>query len=171
MGCFETFETLPLLRDRPSDLFHFGRLIHNMQSFVVIPGHRASEVNLSDGLQCQRESLQIKGFYGDEIIHLAERRYSAVLNFLPLGHPCGYFTLLSLIDCHNERHGNNSVLKYYDKSNEANPWTRYGILPAGLYSGVSVFQLQLCNFIDHWELDWNRTMANIDKLISLKVSK
>lgn len=49
------------------------------------------------------------------------------------------------------------------------PWAIHGILPAGLYTGISALQTQVCAFIDVWETDWNDTIAEIDGIVYVKV--
>lgn len=50
------------------------------------------------------------------------------------------------------------------------PWNKFGIYPAGLDTGISIFQLQICVFIELWEEYWTTTIAQIDETVSLKVS-
>lgn len=59
----------------------------------------------------------------------------------------------------------------FDFRDRGKPWEIFGILPAGLYSGISVFQLQICATIKAWEQDWISTVDFIDDLVSVKVGK
>ncbi|KAH8807619.1 hypothetical protein F5884DRAFT_880853 [Xylogone sp. PMI_703] len=61
-----------------------------MRLFVVINEPISEQPRLkASGLQCQRESIHLKGFYNEKIVHFMERRYSTALNLFPLQHPFG----------------------------------------------------------------------------------
>lgn len=152
--------------DEPHEV---GVFFHYMRSFFCLTGDETN-VEVADGFQCKRRLLKIS--HSDRALQLRERRYSIALNVFPFPRPCGVFTLLSLMDeVKSER---NSRWRYSLTAHEyiedrAIPWGRYGILPAGLYTGISVFQLQICAFIEAWELDWDETINKLADIVSVKV--
>lgn len=148
----------------------FGVFIQYMRSFFCLTGDE-TKGEAADGFQCKRKMLKIS--HSDRVLQLRERRYSIALNLFPVPRPCGVFTLVSVMDeVKNERSSGweYSVPPqngYVDE--RATPWQRYGILPAGLFTGISVFQLQICAFIEAWEQDWDETIAKLDDIVSVKV--
>lgn len=149
------------------DLRWIGIIRHRMRSFCIVTYENEPINDASVGFQCKRQMLRISR--SDEDLQLYEKRYSTTLNLFPLQRPCGKFTLLSMADnigfsAWKNTLGNQTAIGARDV-----PWEKYGILPAGLYTGFSAFQIQLCAFIDCWETDWSRTIASIDDIVSVKV--
>ncbi|KAI1155857.1 hypothetical protein F4825DRAFT_447099 [Nemania diffusa] len=119
-----------------------GVFMHYMRSFTV---YRSDEERrpkrLNDpGLKCLREHVTFQGFYDGTTTKLIERRYSTALGG----------------DFHTQ--------------GRAIPWNKFGIYPAGLDTGISIFQLQICVFIELWEEYWTTTIAQIDETVSLKLN-
>jgi hypothetical protein len=152
--------------------------MHYMRSFTVVktdaeaqrfgPKHQL-------GLKCNREWISFQGFYGQGTLKLAERRYSTTLSMLPILKPMGHYVLLSVVDT-DQRTGyedrnvwSGSPASYDPTTDRISPWKRYGLYPAGIYTGLAVLQLQICAFIDSWEADWNDTIDHIDGMVSVKV--
>lgn len=150
----------------------FGVFMHHMQSFTSLTQEDfQTKSSPIDGFQCQRQSFNLKSPYTNEALRLREVRYSICLNFWPVQRPCGLFTLVSLADQgSNENKRRNTPGADASFESRHVVWKRYGLFPAGLYTGISVFQLQICAFIDFWEDAWNITIAKIDATVSVPVS-
>ena len=151
----------------------YGVFMHYMRSFTIMDFEETPIIKGSPatGLKCKREKIGFKAFYSEDTECLVERRYSTALNIFPIHSPSGHYVLLSLIDAGEHEYGvwshspTNDITSY----NRWKPWKRYGIYPAAIYSGVSVFQLQICSFIESWESDWNNTLTRINQMVSVKV--
>ncbi|KAL7936565.1 hypothetical protein V8C35DRAFT_277984 [Trichoderma chlorosporum] len=152
----------------------YGVFMHYMRSFTVNHAQEnpAIEGTPSSGLKCRRESIDFKGFYHERTQTLVERRYSTALSLFPMQSPGGHFALLSLIDVgkYGIDEWENSAAETQQFSN-GNFWNKYGIFAAGLYTGVSIFQVEICSFIELWEEDWNETITRINDMVSVKVSR
>lgn len=163
-------------RNNPGNIV-YGRYLHYLRSFTVVDfdENRAHEGPDHAGLKCAREWVTIEGLYRDSILKLVERRYSVALNFLPLQRPCGHYALVSVADT-----SDNDIPRVWNVSldfgrrntgtNRETPWKTFGIQPAGLYTGVSVFQVQICAFIASWRDDWITTVDAVDGMVSVSVS-
>ncbi|PTB64876.1 hypothetical protein BBK36DRAFT_1170546 [Trichoderma citrinoviride] len=151
----------------------YGVFMHYMRSFTIMDFEETPIIKGSPatGLKCKRENIGFKAFYSEDTECLVERRYSTALNIFPIHSPSGHYVLLSLIDAGEHEYGvwshspTNDITSY----NRWKPWKRYGIYPAAIYSGVSVFQLQICSFIESWESDWNNTLTRINQMVSVKL--
>lgn len=150
----------------------FGAFMHHMQAFTYLPQKDFESRGIPiDGFQCQRQSFNLKSPYSKEVLHLREVRYSVCLSIWPVQRPCGLFTLVSLAD-QNSTGSKRRDTPGADASFGSRHvvWKKYGLFPAGLYTGISVFQLQICAFIDLWEDTWNTTIVKIDATVSITVS-
>ncbi len=105
------------------------------------------------GFRCHREILEIPRADGQGILQLRERRYSIALNVLPTQRPCGKFTLLSAADEVLGSPGTYTLANFEGGLSREKPWLIYGLLPAGLHTGISAFQIQICASMDAWEAD------------------
>lgn len=148
--------------------------MHYMRSFIVDLSEDATTTEpYIPGLRCLRDHITFKGFYEKTKTTLIEKRYSTALSLLPLEKPAGHYVLVSICDgqdddvnnMFDQSPGGNAYDRY-----RATPWKKYGIYPAGLYTGISMFQLQICALIDLWEKDWASTIKHIDEMVSLNVS-
>jgi hypothetical protein len=86
----------------------------------------------------------------------------------------GHFGLLSIHDDSGTRVESDKLFITWDskgsgKPEDQTPWRKYGIHIAGLCTGVSMFQYQICAFIDSWEENWKLTAKEMDKMVLLKV--
>ncbi|EGR44842.1 uncharacterized protein TRIREDRAFT_111758 [Trichoderma reesei QM6a] len=150
----------------------YGVFMHYMRSFTIMDFEETPVIKggPATGLKCKREKIGFKAFYSEDTECLVERRYSTALSIFPIHSPSGHYVLLSLIDAGEHEYGvwshspTNDITSY----NRWKPWKRYGIYPAAVYSGVSVFQLQICSFIESWENDWNTTISRINQMVSVK---
>jgi hypothetical protein len=129
-----------------------------------------------------REEVTFQGFYDTSRIRLVEKRYSVAVNMLPFGRTStvgvnrilGHFGLLSIHDDSGTRIASDklfitqSIITSEDDEDQI-PWRKYGIHLAGLCTGISMFQYQICAFIDSWEENWRLTIKEIDKMVLLKV--
>ncbi|KAL7811316.1 hypothetical protein V8C26DRAFT_422420 [Trichoderma gracile] len=153
-------------------IWFYGVFMHYMRSFTIMDFDETPIVKggPATGLKCKREKIGFKAFYSEDTECLVERRYSTALSIFPIHSPSGHYVLLSLIDAGEHEYGvwshspTNDITSY----NRWKPWKRYGIYPAAIYSGVSVFQLQICSFIEAWENDWNTTITRINQMVSVK---
>ncbi|OTA03271.1 hypothetical protein A9Z42_0037190 [Trichoderma parareesei] len=151
----------------------YGVFMHYMRSFTIMDFEETPIIKSgpATGLKCKREKIGFKAFYSEDTECLVERRYSTALSIFPIHSPSGHYVLLSLIDAGEHEYGvwshspTNDITSY----NRWKPWKRYGIYPAAIYSGVSVFQLQICSFIESWENDWNTTITRINQMVSVKL--
>ena len=137
-------------------------LVHFMRCFSSIETgnrHKLKTAQLQRGLNCDREKITFKAFYDKKELTLIERRFGILLNFFPKEQPAGHFVVMSLTD----------KLHYMPAEELESGWRKYGILPAGLFSGIAQFQLQICEFIDVWESDWSKTMVAIEEMVSIQV--
>ncbi len=150
---------------RKQGLEEMGCLIHYMRSFVIAEVREGTATSV--GFQCRRQTLEIS--QSNDVLRLREKRYSVALNLFPLQRPCGKFSLLSVVDIAESRDWTNCCSYLSLPSVRVSPWATYGILPAGLYTGISAFQLHLCSFIDNWEEDWSHTIDKIGDFVSVKV--
>jgi hypothetical protein len=157
----------------------YGVYMHYMRSFTVVDGSSDSsrmEQDTPSGLKCSREWISFQGFYGQGEITIAERRYSTTLSMLPMLRPLGHYALLSIVDTdqrvkvEDRNVWRGSPGAYDPVTNRMSPWKKYGLYPAGLYTGMAVFQLQICAFVDAWEADWNETIDHVDGMVSVKVA-
>ncbi|KAI0185190.1 hypothetical protein EV127DRAFT_412459 [Xylaria flabelliformis] len=147
-----------------------GVIMHYMRSFIVVDlTKKATHTRPhAPGLKCLRENITFRGFYSATKTKLIEKRYSIAVRLLPLKKPAGHYALVSICD------GQDIDVRFmFEKSpgsieNGSGLWAKYGIYPAGLYTGISIFQLQLCVCIDSWEQDWIFTMRRIDEMVSLR---
>ncbi|KAJ2985894.1 hypothetical protein NUW58_g5289 [Xylaria curta] len=148
--------------------------MHYMRSFVVTDFNEIGQHSKPTipGLNCLREHLTFRGFYDGTMTKMVEKSYSTSLNLLPLQGPAGHFALVSI--CDGQQSDVNRMFRgspggdtYSGHLSEL--WSRYGIYPAGLYTGISMFQLQLCVFIDSWEQDWTSTIRHVDQMVSLNL--
>ncbi|TGJ80287.1 hypothetical protein E0Z10_g8469 [Xylaria hypoxylon] len=147
--------------------------MHYMRSFVVgnLNENAMYTKPPTPGLKCLREHITFQGFYDGTMTKLVEKRYSTAIKFLPLQGPAGHFVLVSICDGQEK-----DVRDMFEVSpggvsmNTSIPWKKYSIYPAGLYTGLSMFQLQICVFIDTWEQDWTSTIKQIDQMVSLKLN-
>ncbi|KAL7913956.1 hypothetical protein GGI35DRAFT_230869 [Trichoderma velutinum] len=164
----------PLYED--PGLLTYGVLMHFMRSFTVIYSDESlgespiCKETPASGLRCRREKINVKAFYSEYTRTLVERRYSTVLSFFPAQFPGGNFALLSLVDVSRYQPSvwDNSAANIHEES-RGNAWKNYGIYPAGLYTGISIFQLEICSFIESWERDWNKTINQIEMMVSVTV--
>ncbi|KAI0107887.1 hypothetical protein GGR51DRAFT_559222 [Nemania sp. FL0031] len=152
---------------------HSGIFMHYMRSFIVIdPNEMATHPNPHTlGFKCLREQVTFEGFYDGAMTKLVEKRYSTVLGILPLQKPAGHYALVSICDgqqwdVREMLEGSPGGRVWSERG--VGSWKRYGIYPAGLYTGVSMFQIQICVFIESWERDWTATITRIDEMVSLK---
>ncbi|KAK5998073.1 hypothetical protein PT974_00445 [Cladobotryum mycophilum] len=160
--------------DSPRRL-RYGVFMHYMQSFMVCKSTDAQDPTKQphSGIKCKREQMTLKSPFDGRSLKLTERRYSTALSLFPMERPLGHYTLVSIIDAKE----NENELELFKNSpvdgmfipRTSNAWSHYGLLPAGLFTGVSAFQLQICSFIDTWEKDWRNTMNELDILISVKL--
>jgi hypothetical protein len=152
------------------DYFMF---VQHMRSFVIIDTSDALAPQAPEaltGIFCKRERATLNSPEGG-FLTLSERRFSACLSVLPVKSPLGSYVLLSVVDDFDlPPDKGKGVYSTSVLSGPANCWTRFGLLPADSYTGIGVFQLQLCSFIDRWEEDWNATLDAIDSLVSVNVS-
>ncbi|KAI1277159.1 hypothetical protein F5Y07DRAFT_398742 [Xylaria sp. FL0933] len=151
-----------------------GIFTHYMRSFIVdSSGNVKSTKPHAPSLKCLREYITFRGFYTGEATKLTEKRYSTALNILPLQKPAGHYVLVSICDGQQ-----NDVRRMFDESpggeifsaHPSAPWKKYGIYPAGLYTGICMLQLQICAFIESWEQDWTCTVNHIDRMVSLNLN-
>lgn len=147
--------------------FCSNTMMHSMRSFYVLePDEPMRNKNPSTpGLRCYREYVTFRGLYDDNSGKpriLLERRHSIGLAMLPFQRPAGHFCLVNIRDKKGPTNGDHRP-KYEDR------WREYGLRPAGLYSGLSVFQLEICASIDMWEADWSETIRWLDDKVTLKV--
>lgn len=172
-----TFRSSTLGQFRPcsNGAFYCGLFRHFMRSFTVVdfeenevhdgPGH--------PGLKCDREWITVDGFYRDSALKLVERRYSIALSLLPLQRTCGNYVLVSIADIGKYDIGRvwniAPGFRNWDGKPDKRTWRTYGIQPAGLYTGVSMFQIQVCVFITSWRNDWITTIDAVDKMVSVSV--
>ncbi|KAH7028767.1 cora-like Mg2+ transporter protein-domain-containing protein [Microdochium trichocladiopsis] len=156
----------------------YGMVMFHIRSFVVVgpdDGVLPPPEKWFRGVRCVRERTAFQGFYDDQTLHLAERRYSTALSMLPLQQPSGHFSLVSIIDVSVAEDPDlvwgmaPGYERVYDRRSA--PWERYGLHPAGLYSGVSALQLQVCSFLESWGRDWNRTIDAIDSKVSVQLRR
>lgn len=165
-----TIESFP-----SSEGYMYGVFMHSLRSFIITSPERQSRGKraVRAGLKCQREFIQFKGFYSADTLSLAERRYSTALCLFPLARPCGHFTLVSVADTKNDSLTEDVWFNGMARDARCDPLVparkKYPIKSAGLYSGMSMFQLQICAFIDSWEKDWSKTIAAVDRMISVEV--
>lgn len=154
-------------------------LVYPMRSFVL--DSQAGDMDETvrsgseaQGFTCSRQSVCLEPYYqGNSRIQLVEKRYTTAVSLLSFSPPAGHFVLASMCDGQQKEDikfmlrdtpsGNFST-------NTIENWKRYGIYPAGPYTGVSVFILQICACIDSWETDWHHTIRQIDECLSLGVS-
>lgn len=129
------------------------------------------ELTVAVGFQCDRETLDILSSDGTTGFRLREKRYSAELNVHTAQRPCGKFTLLTAADWLGRDPWTNSLATLADRPDRKTSWAIYGIFPAGLYTGISALQVQICALIDTWEADWSHTIAQIDDVVSVQVSQ
>ncbi|KAF7533832.1 hypothetical protein G7054_g6726 [Neopestalotiopsis clavispora] len=156
MGCF-------VLEFRSMTLMHFMRSFVATDSF----GPTQTKVPMIPGMRCYRDHVTFRGLYDDkdsEPKKLLERRYSIGLAMLPLQRPAGHFCLVSIHD-----HIGTLWDGYLDWGEYEARWKRFGLRPAGLYSGICVFQLEICVCIVRWEGDWTITIRELEEKISLKL--
>ncbi|KAI0455029.1 hypothetical protein F5B21DRAFT_473482 [Xylaria acuta] len=167
--------------DLPDDP-KFGRsymmssvFMHYMRSFIVVnPNEKVTCMKPhAPGLKCLREHITFQGFYDLTETKLIEKRYSTAIRLLPLHQPAGHYALVSIYDGQQEdarrmfeRSPSGSILA----ADLLRHWKEYGIYPAGLYTGFSMFQLEICVFIDSWEQDWISTIKRIDEMVSLRLN-
>lgn len=131
------------------------------------------------GVRCVREKATLQGFYDASEIHLVEKRYSVAVSMLPVNqdesrHSVGCFGLLPIQDDSGTRVSSDKLFyltaplqsaRYEDQT----PWRKYGIHLAGICTGISMLQHQVCAFIDSWEDNWKLTINAIDKMVLLNV--
>lgn len=144
--------------------FRSNTVMHSMRSFIVLEPHELTRYKNSTtpGLRCYREYVTFRGLYDDNSSKpcvLKERRHSIGLAMLPFQRPAGHFCLVHIRD---QTLNGEPVPKY------ENRWREYGLRPAGLYSALSVFQLEICACIDMWEADWTHTIRCLDDKVTLK---
>ncbi|KAI1738053.1 hypothetical protein F4680DRAFT_426907 [Xylaria scruposa] len=161
--------------NNPSPQFIYilsGVFMHYMRSFVVVNfNEKATHTKPhAPGLKCLREHITFAGFYNATKTKLIEKRYSTAVRLLPLQKPAGNYALVSICDGQQK-----DVELMFERSpggvgNDGMTWEKYGIYPAGLWTGISMFQLQICIFIDSWEQDWTSTIKQIDEMVSLKLN-
>lgn len=151
----------------------YGRLLHYLRSFTIVDFDQGREHEGHDhpGLRCAREWVTVEGLYRESTLKLLERRFSVALSVLPMRRPCGHYSLLSIADASDD-----DVAKVWHLSPGREPgpsyegsWKAFGIQPAGLYTGVSMFQMQICAFITVWRDDWITTVHAIDDMVSVSV--
>ncbi|KAI0546026.1 hypothetical protein F4679DRAFT_441134 [Xylaria curta] len=149
-----------------------GVFMHYMRSFVVVNvNEKATHTKPhAPGLKCLREHITFVGFYNATKTKLVEKRYSTAVRLLPLQKPAGNYALVSICDGQQ-----TDVELMFERSpggvgSDSITWEKYGIYPAGLWTGISMFQLQICVFIDSWEQDWTSTIKQIDEMVSLKLN-
>ncbi|KAI0479925.1 hypothetical protein F4859DRAFT_453943 [Xylaria cf. heliscus] len=151
-----------------------GVFMYYMRSFIVLNRNEKGPhtKRQAPGLKCLREHVSFQGFYDGTMTRLIEKRYSTALGLLPLQAPSGHYCLVSICDGQQK-----DVKTMFEESPAGSvysgqthkPWEKYGIYPAGLYTGISMFQIQICVFIDAWEQDWTVTIKQIDEMVSLKL--
>ncbi|KAI0817959.1 hypothetical protein GGR55DRAFT_49829 [Xylaria sp. FL0064] len=148
--------------------------MHYMRSFIVCLDEGSTHTKQpASGLKCLRDHITFRGFYNNTLTKLIETRYSTALSLLPLQRPAGHYVLVSICDGQQKE-----VAKMFDESpggdisfrRDSVLLKRYGIYPAGLLTGISMFQVQICVFIDSWEQDWTCTIGHIDKMVSLNLN-
>ncbi|KAI1127128.1 hypothetical protein F5Y10DRAFT_200665 [Nemania abortiva] len=150
-----------------------GVFLHYMRSFIVVDSNEKAPHTKphAPGFKCLRDQIAFKGFFDGTKTALIEKRYSTALGLLPLQKPAGNYALVSICDGQQE-----DVFDMFSNSPGGRKsehvrrleWRKYGIYPAGLYTGVSMLQLQICVFIDSWEQDWASTITRIIEKVSLK---
>lgn len=173
-------------KEAPVGAFFHVKFRYEMRSFTVErnPEEPSARYKIHPNrnkthpkLKCAREWVDLEGLYGQGSLRYVERRYSTVLSMLPSCPPCGYFALVSAVDLDamaTPRRSRSRVWLHAPGSEEhpgkrLEPWKRYGLYPAGVYTGLSLLQLQLCSFIEAWEHDWNETVDSLDNMVFVKV--
>ncbi|KAF4996973.1 hypothetical protein FGRMN_4191 [Fusarium graminum] len=137
--------------------------VYRMRCFVVDrPEEAVSRPTPAvPGLPCFREKVTFRVLYDDSKISLVEERYPMAVNMFALHHPMDSGP-------RSEKHILFEDVIHGTVKDQV-PWQRYGIQIAGLCTGVSMFQFQICTFVDFWEKDWDKTMKRIDEMVVLKV--
>ncbi|KAG8667835.1 hypothetical protein FPOAC2_13037 [Fusarium poae] len=149
-----------------------GVFMHYMRSFIVcnFSSRPCPNAGSPVGLKCIRTRMTFEGFYDSKTLTMEERRYSTALNILPHNAPYGHYALCSIVEGTPQQTWNIwrcAPAAHHHVADRSYLWKRYGILPAGLYTGISMFQLQICSFIESWEQDWHATIDQIDSTISI----
>ncbi|KAI0861623.1 hypothetical protein F4860DRAFT_513772 [Xylaria cubensis] len=164
-----------ILRDSPpvngrDETVQIESFTHHMRSFTVVSpnGETANAKPPVPGFKCLRENKSFWGFYSAIKTELIEKRYSTALKLLPLQKPAGHYALVSIYDGMQQ----DAQFVFHNSpgytGHTLTSWEQYNIYPAGLNTGISMFQLQICVFIDSWEQDWILTMKQIDEMVTLK---
>lgn len=158
--------------DNRQSLFISRVFTHCMRSFVVdFNGTTEKGGPHTPGLKCLREYVTFQGFYDDEDsppTKLVEKRFSIAVDTMPLEPPGGHFGLVSVCDGQNSVFGLDKNPSYELGAQQL--WMIYGLQSASICTGISIFQLHICAFIDSWEQDWNTTLECINEKVTLKVS-
>lgn len=143
-----------------------------MRSYAGISGdYQPMGGNTDDlpGLRCSRGRVTLQSFFEDQTVTLVERRYSAFLSIYPVQRPTGHYVLVSVTDSKAAQPDFWNEWPDTNASGRA-PWRADSVLPAGPFTGISMFQLQLCSFIQSWYKDWNEAISVIESVVSVKVS-
>ncbi|KAI1111695.1 hypothetical protein F5Y14DRAFT_304098 [Nemania sp. NC0429] len=147
-------------------------LMHHMRSFAVLYAETPADSTEQWHLASFRQRIAFKSFYTPSMSNFIEKRYSTAITFVPAQTPSGFYALVSICD-HEEDDNIQSILvpRPADSLPESftAPWKQYDIHPAGLFAGLSIFQLQICMLIDSWEQDWILTVQTIDRMVSLNL--
>jgi hypothetical protein len=126
------------------------------------------------GIRCERETAVV-GFPGEEGLSLRERRFALSVSGDrdPFRKPAadipshlGTCVVVVIIDPPNGGYDRKAP-ELSNKSNRSPG--RFGLLPCGTDSGITMFQHMLCISLKMWARDWTATLRHIDKVLSIKV--
>jgi hypothetical protein len=147
---------------------YYYTLVHHLRSFTPANSRADQEQPAAGdaGLKCARDWVTIASLYGETATKLVERPYSVAVSVFPRQRQCGHYVLASIVDPSLD--GMPFDPGVFDEINGM-PRETFGIQPAGLYNGVSVFQIQLCALITAWKVDWISTIDEVDKMVSVTV--
>lgn len=156
------------LRSSRREYLFYYTLLHHLRAFTPADPEADQEQQPTAGragLKCSRDWVTFTGFYGESAMKLVERRYSVAVSILPLQRPCGHYVLASIVDGSQPRKRSDLGINSFSGM----PRETFGIQPAGLCNGISVFQIQLCGLIAMWKADWINTIDEVDKKVSVTV--
>ncbi|KAI9150803.1 hypothetical protein HJFPF1_10580 [Paramyrothecium foliicola] len=109
--------------------------------------------NLTTGIQYQREILSIESTI--KSIRLQEKRCSTHLTVNTDCRPIGNFVLLSIVD---------------GESNSSRLWKEAKLFPAGRFTGLATFQVEIRAMIESWNRDWHKTLQHLSEMVSVTIA-
>ncbi|KAK3381920.1 hypothetical protein B0H63DRAFT_476879 [Podospora didyma] len=146
--------------DTPRPLY----LDHSIRSFesrdVFFYGPRPA------GIRASRQSALLRRPDDGQTLELTEKRFSLQLRISTTTGSHGSYSIISFMDLREMWKP-----RFQENNRGHDPrWKRFGLhVPPPCFTGLAVFQFQLCSIIVAWQKDWKEILDSVEEMVSLQI--